>query len=45
MTITKNLYGYYVISTIYKGYLIEKRYHGYTKKECIKMFKKELKAL
>lgn len=46
MTITKNYQGAYVISDIIDGYLVERVYMGYTKKEARQRFqeyKRELK--
>jgi hypothetical protein len=43
MIIEKNIYGYWVISDLIKGYRIERKYLYYTKKDAIKMFKKEVK--
>ena len=41
MTIERNHEGAYVISDIIGGYLVTKRYYGYTKREAIKLFKEE----
>lgn len=41
MTIERNQEGAYVISDIIGGYLVTKRYYGYTKREAIKRFKEE----
>ena len=35
--------GYLIVSTIHKGYRVKRTYIGYTKREAIKLFKKELK--
>ena len=43
MTISKNVYGYWVISDMVGGYRIERKYIGYTKKEAIRLFKNEIK--
>jgi len=40
MTITKNAWGYLVISDILNGYRVQQTYVGYTKKEAISLFKK-----
>lgn len=42
MTVEKNREGAYVISDIIGGYLVTKRYYGYTKREALAMFKKEV---
>ena len=39
MTIERNHDGGYVISDIVNGYLVTKRYYGYTKKQAMKMFR------
>lgn len=44
MTITKTFQGAYKISDIIKGYLVEKQYMGYTKREAIKKFKEDIKG-
>ena len=44
MMIEKNIYGYWIVSDIIKGYLIERKYLYYTKEEAIRMFKKEFKG-
>lgn len=41
MTVSKNHEGAYVISDIVNGYLVVKRYYGYTKREAIKLYKEE----
>jgi hypothetical protein len=41
MSIEKNVYGFWVISNIIDGYLITRRYMGYTKKEAVLEFKRE----
>ena len=43
MTVDKNSEGAWRVSDIINGYLVTKRYYGYTKKEAIKMFKEEYK--
>lgn len=43
MTIERNHEGAYVISDIIAGYLVTKRYYGYTKREAIRMFRKDTK--
>lgn len=43
MTVTKNREGAYVISDIVDGYLVTKRYYGYTKREAVALYKKENK--
>jgi len=41
MIIQKNIYGYWVISDIVRGYRLERKYLGYTKKEALSLFRKE----
>jgi hypothetical protein len=41
MTIDKNAEGAWRISDIVAGYLVTRRYYGYTKREAIKLFKEE----
>lgn len=43
MTIERNHEGAYVISDIIAGYLVTKRYYGYTKREAIRMFREDTK--
>ena len=44
ISIRKTFQGAYVLSTIVNdGYLFEKQYMGYTKRECIERFKKSIK--
>lgn len=42
MTIAKNHDGAYVISQVVSGYLITKRYYGYTKREAVALFTQEV---
>ena len=41
MSVERNYEGAYVISDIVNGYLVTKRYYGYTKREAVALFKKE----
>ena len=41
MSIDKNSEGAWRISDIIDGYLVTRRYYGYTKREAIKLFKEE----
>jgi len=41
MTIERNSEGAYVISDIIAGYLVTRRYYGYTKREAVQLFKEE----
>jgi len=41
MTIEKTVEGAYRITAIIGGYLVTRRYYGYTKKEAVKLFKEE----
>ena len=41
MTVERNHEGAYVISDIINGYLVTKRYYGYTKKQAVKLFREE----
>ena len=41
MTIDKNAEGAWRVSDIVNGYLVTKRYYGYTKREAIKLFKEQ----
>jgi hypothetical protein len=41
VSIERNYEGAYVISDIVGGYLVTRRYYGYTKKEAIALFKSE----
>lgn len=43
MTVERNHEGAYVVSDIVRGYLVTKRYYGYTKREAVALFKKENK--
>jgi len=43
MSINKNIHGAWVVSDIIKGYRVQKTYYYTTKKEAIKLFKKESK--
>jgi hypothetical protein len=42
MSVTKNIRGYWVISEVVDGYLEQRTYIGYTRKEAIAMFKLEV---
>ena len=44
MSIERNFEGAYVVSDIIGGYLVVRRYYGYTKKEAIALFKSEMKG-
>jgi hypothetical protein len=41
VTIEKNSEGAYFISDIVDGYLVTKRYYGFTKREAVRLFKEE----
>ena len=41
MSIDKNSEGAWRISDVVDGYLVTRRYYGYTKSEAIKLFKEE----
>ena len=43
MTIRKSFQGAWIISDIIDGYLVEKQYMFYTKKEAIRLFKENYK--
>ena len=43
MTVEKNLQNYWVISDMVGNQLVTHRYEGFTKKEAIREFKKEIK--
>lgn len=45
MTIRKNINGYWIISDIIKGHRIIKKYLFYTKKQAIRLFKKDTKKV
>jgi hypothetical protein len=42
MTIEKGRYGQWIISDIVEGYYVHRQYYGYSKKEAIQLFIKEL---
>lgn len=42
MLIAKNSKGAYLISDFVNGYLLTRTYYGYTKREAVALFKKEL---
>lgn len=42
MTVTKNHEGALVVSALAHGYLITRTYYGYTRKEALALFKREL---
>lgn len=41
MTITKDHRGAWCISAVIKGYLVQRQYFFYTRREAIKLFKEE----
>jgi hypothetical protein len=43
MTITKDHRGAWCISALVKGFLVQRQYLGYTKREATKLFKEETK--
>lgn len=43
ISIEKTITGWLVLSTIHNGYLVTRKYQGYTRREAIAMFKAELK--
>lgn len=43
--VTTNYQGYIVLSCVFKGYLVERKYMYYTKKEALEQFKIELMSL
>ena len=44
MNITK-ISGGYCVADIVNGYRVQRRYFGYTKRECVRMFKEEMKGI
>jgi len=44
MTATKNIHGAWVVSGIVAGYLVTRRYYGYTKAQAITLWRKDMKA-
>lgn len=45
VSVRENYQGYLVLSCIFKGYLVERKYMYYTKKEALEQFKIELMSL
>lgn len=45
MTIRKNVNGYWIISDIIDGYRVVRKYLYYTKKQAIRLFKKDTKKV
>lgn len=45
MSIERNHEGAWIVSTIHGGFLITRKYYGYTKKQAIALFKNELKGI
>lgn len=43
MTIIKYHRGFWQISAVVNGYLVQRQYMGYTKKEAVRLFKEEAK--
>lgn len=43
ISVTKNIQGAYVLSTIHDGHLVQRTYFGYSLSEAKRMFKEELK--
>ena len=41
MTATRNMHGAWVVSGIVDGYLVTRRYYGYTRRQAIAMWKEE----
>lgn len=41
MTVGKNYEGAWVISDIVDGYLVTRRYYGYSKREAMRLFRRE----
>lgn len=41
MTVGRNYEGAWVISAIVDGYLVTRRYYGYTKREAVRLFRRE----
>lgn len=44
MTVVKGIQGQWMISSIVGGYLVAKQYFGYTKREAVSEYKKDVKA-
>ena len=44
MTIEKGVHGQWIVSDIVAGYLVTRQYYGYTKREAMRLFKKESKG-
>ena len=44
MTIERNPEGAWIVSDIVAGYLVSRRFYGYTKREAIRLFKMEMKG-
>lgn len=45
MTAERNYAGAWIVSDIVAGYLVTRSYYGYTKREAVADFKREMKAL
>ena len=45
ISITRLHDGSYECATIHNGHRVHQRYFGYTKRECLRLFRKYLKAL
>lgn len=45
VSVRENNHGYLVLSCVFKGYLVERKYMYYTKKEALEQFKIELMSL
>lgn len=41
MTVERNIYGAWVCSDIVNGYWVTRQYYGYTKREAMRLFRKE----
>ena len=44
ISIERTLTGFLVLSTVYQGYLVTRKYQGYTVREAKAMFRAELKG-
>jgi len=45
MTATRNMHGAWVVSGIVAGYLVTRRYYGFTKAQAVSMWRKEQSSL
>lgn len=45
MTVERNYEGAWVIYDNVRGYLVTRRYYGYTRREALAMFRREVRAL